>query len=103
MPHSNADRPRYPDDDTAFRDWANDPEHDEAVLALIADFLADDGIEMVIDLLNCRGQQHQWTAERWMSQLRERFERWWADGRPRLPANPRLRVSYSLDPQDQSA
>jgi hypothetical protein len=100
---ANSDRPHYPDDETAFRDWLNDPEHDEPAQGLVADFLADEGIEMIFDLLACRGQQHQWAAERWMGRLRERFERWLADGRPRLAGNPRVRVSYDLDGQDQAA
>lgn len=97
------DRPRYPDDDTAFRDWANDPENDEAVQGLIADFVADQGIEMILDLLAARGPQHQWTAEQWLARLRERFDQWWAGGKPRLPTNPHVRVVQNLTLQDQDA
>ena len=64
-------------DAPAFRDWLlgedNQPEAD----ALIARFVLDEGVELVLDLLGCRGEQHQWAAERWVAKLGEEFERWW--------------------------
>jgi hypothetical protein len=97
------DRPRYPDDDTAFREWANDPEHDEAVQGLVADFVADEGAEMVLDLIDAVGPNKQWTAERWISRLRTRFERWWTEGRPRLPASRKVTIVHNLAAQDAEA
>jgi hypothetical protein len=85
------DQPTEPPD---FRDWADDPENAEALDRLIAAFVLDDGVEMVGDLIGCRGQQHQWCAERWIDALRQRFERWWADGRPTIRADGKLVISY---------
>jgi hypothetical protein len=87
----------------SFREWAEDPENQEAVDRLAAHFLADDGVEMVTDLLMCRGEQHQWEAERWMRKLQERFDRWWADGRPRLSDTPRVSVSYWTPTMEREA
>lgn len=88
-----------------FRDWANDPENAEALDRLIAAFVIDDGVEMVGDLVGCRGQQHQWCAERWVDALRQRFERWWIEGRPMIRNEGKLTVSYftpSLERDAQS-
>jgi hypothetical protein len=97
--------PDYVDPSEApdFRDWAADPEHDVLVDALAAEFVAEEGVEMVADLLAARGPQHQWVAERWMNRLRDRFERWWADGQPRFPLNKRVAISYLLSGPDQEA
>jgi len=79
-----------------FRDWARDPDNGPALDLLAADFLADEGVELIADLIDCRGQQHQWTAERWVERLGKRFQRWWAEGQPQLRAGRRVRVTYRL-------
>jgi hypothetical protein len=69
----------------------------------VADFVADEGAEMTLDLLDAVGPNKQWTAERWISRLRARFERWWSEGRPRLPASRNVTVVHNLGAQDAEA
>jgi len=86
-----------------FRRWADDPENVEAADRVMAEFLAEEGIEMVADLFACRGLQQQGTAERWMERLRGRFERWWSAGRPRLVDSPRIAVSDATPAAEREA
>ena len=86
-----------------FRRWADDPENVEAADRLMAEFVADEGVEMVADLFACRGLQHQGTAERWMERLRARFERWWAAGRPRLEDSPRITLADATPAAEREA
>lgn len=86
-----------------FRHWADDPENVEAADRVMAEFVAEEGVEMVADLFACRGLQHQGTAERWMERLRGRFERWWSAGRPRLGDSPRIAVSDATPPAEREA
>ena len=76
-----------------FRRWADDPENVEAADRVMAEFIAEEGVEMVAELFACRGLQHQGTAERWMERLRARFERWWSAGHPRLSESPRIALA----------
>jgi hypothetical protein len=76
-----------------FRDWMSDPANEPEADALISRFVLDEGLEMVGDLVASRGQQHQWTAERWIDKLRHEFERWWEQGRPRVTSD-KIRVTY---------
>jgi hypothetical protein len=91
--------PEIPD----FRDWADDPANAEAADELVAHFVADDGVELVADLVAARGPQHQWAAERWVDKLADRFRRWWAEGRPRLGSTPKVSVSHWATPQEDEA
>jgi hypothetical protein len=86
-----------------FRAWADDPSNAEAADELVAHFVADEGVELVGDLVASRGQQHQWAAERWVEKLAERFRAWWAQGRPRLGSTPRVTVSHWATPQEDEA
>jgi hypothetical protein len=86
-----------------FREWADDPANAEAMDELVAHFIADDGVEMVSDLVAARGPQHQWAAERWVDRLAERFRQWWAQGRPRLRSTPRLTIIHWAAPQEEEA
>src|SRR5215207_5290477 len=61
-----------------FRTWADDPSNAEAADELVAHFVAEEGVELVGDLIASRGPQHQWAAERWVGKLAERFKAWWA-------------------------
>lgn len=92
---------REPPDD--FRRWVDDPENVEAADRVMADFVAEEGVEMVADLFACRGLQHQGTAERWMDRVRARFERWWAAGRPRLEDSPRIAVADATPAAEREA
>jgi hypothetical protein len=90
-------------DPPEFRDWADDPENALEADALIAQFVAEEGVEMTAELLGCRGQQHQWAAERWIEKLGERFERWWSQGRPRLAAAGKVSITSWLPAMEREA
>ena len=86
-----------------FRLWAEDPANSQEVDALAAQFIAEEGVEMVDELIACRGQQHQWAAERWMDRLAERFERWWSQGRPLLKSSATVTITYSVPMMEREA
>jgi hypothetical protein len=86
-----------------FRDWADDPENALEADALIAQFVAEEGVEMTSELIGCRGQQHQLAAERWMGKLGERFERWWSQGRPRISTPGKVSITYWMPAMEREA
>jgi hypothetical protein len=92
------DTPETPD----FRDWLSDPANQPEADALVARFILDDGVEMTLDLIGSTGQQHQWTAERWINKLGDDFERWWASGRPRVTSD-KIKFAYITTALEQDA
>jgi hypothetical protein len=92
------DAPDTPD----FRDWLSDPANQPEADALIARFVLDHGVEMALDLIGSSGQQHQWTAERWMNKLGEKFARWWDQGRPRVTSD-KIKLTYIMPALEQEA
>src|SRR5687768_4103537 len=85
-----------------FRRWAEGAENSDDLDALIANFLADYGIEMMADLIGDSGSLHR-TAEGYVHKLAERFERWWDEGCPRLHSSPKLTVHYHTTTAEREA
>jgi hypothetical protein len=83
-----------PWDPPEFRRWAELSENTEEADALIIQFLSDEGVEMMMELITCRGQQHQFTAEHYVGRLADKFETWWEQGKPRVPPAPPPTVTY---------
>src|SRR2546430_17253632 len=73
------------DQATSLRSWLEDPENAIDADLLIANFVAEDGVEMVFDLLNAPASQLSSTAQRWLARLRERFDRFGRDGESLRP------------------
>jgi hypothetical protein len=94
---------QYQEPPEDFRRWADDPENVEAADRVMAEFVAEEGVEMAADLFACRGLQHQGTAERWMERLRGRFEQWWSAGRPQLGDSPRVAVADATPAAEREA
>jgi hypothetical protein len=87
-----------------LRRWLDDPENAIEAELLIADFVADDGMEMTWELIGSRpGAQVQQTVDRFLSRLRERLERWLTDGQPRLHPSPNVRISFSTGAMERAA
>ncbi|HYE18382.1 MAG TPA: hypothetical protein VEA69_08050 [Tepidisphaeraceae bacterium] len=82
------DEHQKPDPDPpTLREFVEDDAYSVEAEALAAHFVADDGVELVLDLAGGgTGAGH-------LRRLEEMFETWWAAGRPRLPHHPHVIVS----------
>jgi hypothetical protein len=90
------------DSQTSFQRWLQDPENAIDADLLIANFVAEDGVEMVFDLLNAPVSQLQGSAHRWLARLRERFDRFVRDGESLRPA-PAVKVSFWTGSMERAA
>jgi hypothetical protein len=90
------------DHETSFQRWLQDPENAIDADLLIANFVAEDGVEMLFDLLNAPAAQLQPTAQRWLARLRERFDRFLREGEPLRPA-PAVKVSFWTGSMERAA
>jgi len=86
-----------------FRAWASDEDNAIALEMLVAHFLAEEGVEFVDELIGCRGQQHQWVAERWIERLAKQYEQWMSQGCPRLAPGPKVQVSHHMPMMEYDA
>ena len=91
-----------PDLATSLRSWLEDPENAIDADLLIANFVAEDGVEMVFDLLNAPASQLSAAAQHWLARLRERFERFVRDGESLRPA-PAVKVSFWTGSMERAA
>src|SRR5437764_14703825 len=90
------------DTETSFHLWLQDPENAIDADLLIANFVAEDGVEMVFDLLNAPASQLSSAAQHWLARLRERFERLVRDGESLRPA-PAVKVSFWTGSMEREA
>src|SRR5712691_8419875 len=86
----------------SFRRWLDDPENAIDADLLIANFVAEEGVEMVFDLLNAPSARLQPAAQRWLDRLRERFERFGREGESLRPA-PAVKVSFWTGSMERAA
>jgi hypothetical protein len=93
-----------PDDPQApsFRQWAQNPENADELDALIAHFLANDGVEMMAELATSDIRIKP-IVEEYLGKLRDRFETWWDEGRPRLGSASGVKITYSVPASEREA
>ena len=82
------DEHQTPDaDPPTLPEFVEDDAYSLEAEALAAQFVADDGVELVLDLAaGGTGAGH-------LRRLEDAFDKWWAAGRPRLAPDPRVIVS----------